>query len=373
MAHKNQNRDLWREARLRTQKESKPGFWANLLFKVQTVSLRGRPVVQSILPTAIAQRNDVVWFPDLNKYNPYSIKPYLDAGCKAIMGRIGGPASWTMDNWNYQLDATWKPLMEEADKYGVLGQVIGYWVHNAFEYRTLDAAGNTIQTNQIDRMTSGGYMPKALCLDHEISKCWLGTGAEFPLTAWNAIESLRVNAANIQKKFNKKTMPVYSAIWYMHQTAEYWDYHYNHFYNSNRPVDEGGVGITRPLMLAWYPGVKSTVYTSMTDVANDLVIPSSDQIGKYLYCGFQGNSWQFTDRLNIGGKTCDFNVSLDPSGTFFDVFGLAKPGVVPPTPDPIPDPIPTPDVDLTPILNRLTAIESDVDKIQGWILSGQNL
>lgn len=340
MSTKNAERDLWWEARQKNASQYKGmrNFLADSMFKIQTTSLRGRPVIQQMLPTALAQRSDVVWFPDLNLYRPYLLKTYFDAGCKAAMVRIGGPKIWQMDKWEYTIDPTFRTLMEEAAKLGVLGQIIGYWVHNPFEYRTIGDDGMTIQTRWIDKFTMGGYMPQSLCYDHEISKCWLGTGAEFPCTAVNEIESLRINTANTQNKFGKKMIDVYSAKWFMNQTADFWNYHYSHFSNVNRPPEQGGVGITRPLMMAWYGQTLTQVFTNVNDIAMALFNPTPEQIGNYLYCGFQANSWQFTDRLNIGGKTCDFNVSLDPSGTFFKTFGLIEPGTTP-TPDPDPDPV----------------------------------
>lgn len=334
-------RDLWWESRQRTRKGWK-GFrnlFGDSLFKIQTLSLRGRPTIESFLPTALAQRSDIVWFPDLNKYRPYSLKPYFDAGCKAAMVRIGGVGSWTMELWNYIIDSAFRAQMEEADRLGVLGQIIGYWVHNPFEYRTVDSNGLTIQTKWIDQFTAGGYMPKSLAFDHEIEKCWLSNGAEFHCTAVNEVESLRVNTINAQQKFNKPTIPVYSAKWFMNLTAQFWEYHYTHFANVNRPPEEGGIGITRPLMMAWYGQTLSKVYTNVGDVSTDLFNPTPEQIGNYLYCGFQANSWQFTDRLNINGKVTDFNISLDPSGDFYRYYGLTNPSV----PEPEPEPEPTGD------------------------------
>lgn len=357
------NRDLWWEARNETHKRSQQNKAQRLLmealFKLKTISFPGRSVQTYQVPTALVARDDVVWFPDLNKYRAgHDLQIYKDAGCKAIMLRIGGPGSWTDGAWNYTLDPSYYPYLEQVDKIGMIDQSIGYIVHNAFELTTINGAtGETIHTELLDEWTSAGRMTKAFCFDHEVYKAYRSTGVEFYVSDPNMAGNLGVNTDNAWKKF-RRTVSVYTATWVMKQRG-YWPYHETYFTNINKPVELGGVGVQRPLMEAWYPQntlFGSKTYNNVTEIDADLIDPTPAQISAYLYAGYKANSHQFTDRIKVAGapQGVDFNVSLEPSATFYYNFGLVAPGTTPPPPPP-PD---TGDPDLDELTQRVITLES---------------
>lgn len=367
MARNIYERDLWAEARARTRRGAYKGLRNTMqdsLFVLKTISFPGQPAREFNVPTAIAQAPNVVWFIDLNKYRAsYDLKVFIDAGVKAFMFRMGGPTRWVLGNWGYDIDKSFRPYMEQADKYGVLDQTIGYIVHNPFEsWEINNATGETIHTELVDEWTAGGYMPRAFCYDHEIHECYSSTGATITVTAHNLKNSLAVNTNNTYKKFKNRTVSIYSAKWFMNLRADYWLEHDTYFHNINKPESEGGAGTQRPLMMAWYGQNMSKQYQHMDAVATDLLRPSPEQVGKYLYCGYEANSWQFTDRLKVGTDTVgvDGNRSLDDIKTFYYNFGLIEPGSTPPPP-PDDDPPPTGDVEA-----RLAKVEAGLTRVETW-------
>src|SRR5512133_1831851 len=102
-------RDLWREARLKTRAKSQPGLLDRLK---KAVSFAGRPT--TTMMEALPTRSDAVWVIDLSKYEPRDLKPYIDAGVKAFMFRMGGPTKWLQGVWKYAIDATYRPNIEQA-------------------------------------------------------------------------------------------------------------------------------------------------------------------------------------------------------------------------------------------------------------------
>lgn len=367
-------RDLWQEARQKTAAPYKGmrNSIADLLFKLKTVSFPGAPTQTFHAPTAIAQRADVVWFPDLNKYRKRALLPYKEAGCKALVFRMGGPVRWVQGNWGYARDETYRPYIEEASQIGMIDQTIGYIVHNPFEgWTTNTATGETVHTELVDEWTSGGYMPRAFCYDHEISKCWTSTGIEINCTAPNLVTSLAENTLNTYKKF-KRTVSVYTAKWFANLTAGFWNEHNTYFYNINRPESLGGVGTQRPLWLAWYGQTMSKEYTSMDQVAADLFVPSPEQVGNLLYIGWQANAWQFSSTVKLQGDSIgvDMNISLDPFKLFYYNFGLVEPGTVtPPPPDPEEPPA---DSDISRRVATLEAQVSDISANVDALLGHQH-
>lgn len=364
-------RDLWWEARERTRRESekRPGLGDKIrdaLFKSVATSLPGRPVVYQMVPTALASRDDVVWFPDFNKYRIRRLKPYIDAGCQALMLRIGGPRQWVQHDYRYEIDATYRSYLEEADRLGMLDRVIGYIVHNPFEGWTVNGAtGETVHTELIDEWTSGGYMPKAFCYDHEVSTCWSSVGQKIIATAHNQVTSLAENTLNTYRKF-KRTVAVYSAKWFMNLTPEYWTWHDTYFSNINKPEAQGGAGVQRPLMLAWYIQ-QAQLFSNMAEVSQSLPVPTPEQVGKLLWVGYQAQSWQFTSTLQLRGAMpdgsddtvgVDMNVSLEPSATFYYNFGLTPDGQT----DPPPPPPPPVDPDLSAIMAALADIKLELQE-----------
>lgn len=365
MAEAMYERDLWWEAREATRQRSQQSEAGRLLmealFAMRTISLPGRPVKAYQVPTALAGREDVVWFPDFNKYRPgHDLKWYIDAGCKAFMFRIGGPGSWVDGAWNYTLDASYYAYLDQAHRYGVEKQTIGYIVHNAFELTTVNGAtGEMPHTELLDEWTSGGRMPQAFCYDHEVFTAFRSTGAEFYVSDTNMADNLARNTLNTWQKF-RRTVAIYSAVWVM-KSRGYWSRHDTYFTNINKPVEQGGEGAQRPLMLAWYPqnatfGEKT--YSGVGPLGQDLLNPTPAQISAYLWTGYQAQSWQFTDRVRLAGapQGVDFNISLEPSDRFYYNFGLVKPGTVEEPPDDPQDP-PSGDGDYEALASRVTALE----------------
>ncbi len=342
-------RDLWWEAR---QRNMNPGFkqkLKELLIKVTSLSLPGAgPVKRYWEMSALAARSDVVFMPDFNKYRKRRLKAYQDAGCKAFMGRIVGPIRWVQGNWGYAVDDFWYDFLNQAAALGVVDQTIGYIVHNPFESWSVNGAtGETIHTELVDEYTSGGYMPRAFMIDHEINTCWTSVGREIKITVPNLITSLAENSLNLWKKY-KRTVSAYSADWFMSQNG--WDEHYTYFTNMNKPESQGGEGTQRPLIMAWYGQNMTKQYSSMQQVGTDLFVPTPKQVSELLYCGYQANAWQFspTVRINTGNLDgsddtigVDMNISLDPAKMFFYNFGLIEPGATEPPPPPPPDEEPT--------------------------------
>lgn len=323
-------RDLWWEARQKSAKRYKGLVELSIAV---SVSLRGRATKRVFNPSAIAQRPDVVLMPDLNKYRIRDLKPYIDFGCKAFMFRMGGPGQWVDGDWKYTLDPTFRDYITQAYKYGVIDQTIGYIVHNPFEYWTENSVSHeTVHTQLVDEWTQGGFMPKAFCYDHEVGTCYRSTGAPVTVTVPNLITSLATNTDNTYKKF-KRTVSIYSANWFMRNFG--WTEHDTYFHNVNLPTTVGGPGTQRPLMEAWYSKILSKIYPDITTLYNEMTVPTPEQVGAYLYCGYQADSWQFTDRLKVGTDSIgvDCSISLGNPEQFYYTFGLVQPGVTPPVPD----------------------------------------
>lgn len=363
-----ETRDLWWEAREANHKygqQSEAGrLLMEALFAVKTVSLPGRAVQSYQAPTALAARSNVVWFCDLNKYRRgHDLKWYIDAGCKAFMFRIGGPGNWTEGAWNYQVDPSYYEYLNQAAKYGVMGQTIGYIVHNPFEVITVNGAtGETVHTELIDEWTGGGMMTQAFCYDHEVYKAYRSTGAELFCSDPNMAGHLAENTLNTYRKF-KRTVAIYSSVLGVMKQRGYWPYHDTYLTNINKPTSEGGEGAQRPLMLAWYPQnalFAEKTYAGMGYLGQDLLTPTPAQLSAYLWAGHQAQTWQFSDRVKVQGapQGVDFNISLEDADTFYYNFGLVKPGTTTPPPDTDPETPPTnTDPDYATLNTRLTAVE----------------
>jgi hypothetical protein len=352
-------RDLWYEARQRTADEGKSikSILTNSLFKASLVSIPGLPT-RAFFSLDAKAADEAVFVPDFNKYRKRDLKPYLDAGCKAFMFRIGGPFRWVDGNWGYQLDPTYREYMEQADKLGVLGQTIGYIVHNPFESWSINGStGETIHTELIDEWTAGGYLPAALMYDHEIDKCWRATGAEVYCTAPNLVTSLAENTLNTWKKYHRN-VSIYTANWFLRQ-KNYWTGHDVYFTNLNKPKTLGGEGTQRPLHMAWYGKELKGPYPTLAELQAEMLKPTPEQLGKLLYCGYRADLWQFTSAGRIGTDTIgvDMNVSLAAhASTFWETYGLKAPGtVVPPVEPPIEPPAPD-----DQILARLATAEAGI-------------
>ena len=315
--------DLWLEARQHT---------ARLAYKMR------EPQNSPFGATIALGRTDAAIMPDFNKYRQRSLLPYIDAGADAFMFRMGGPLQWVSGNWRYTMDPTWRPLMEEADRLGFLDRVIGYIVHNPFELYTVNGAtGETMHTELIDEWTSGGYMPRAFVYDHEVARCWQN-GVLIQCSPYNLVKSLEVNTQNTWEKYHR-TVGIYTARWFTDANARV--EHETYFYNINRPPVDGGVGLQRPLIFAWYGQDMAVTYTSLETAVADLFQPTDTQTKAYLALGSAGHAWQFTDRLKLEPDTIgvDASVSLGNKAQFLHDFGLfAAEPPVPPPPEPEPEP-----------------------------------
>jgi hypothetical protein len=350
-------RDLWYEARQRTADEGKSikSILTNSLFKASLVSIPGLPT-RAFFSLDAKAADEAVFVPDFNKYRERDLKPYIDAGCRAFMFRMGGPSRWVEGNWGYERDKTFWPYMEQADKYGVLDQTIGYIVHNPFESWSINGStGETMHTEMIDEWTAGGYLPAALMYDHEIDKCWRATGAEVYCTAPNLVTSLAENTLNTWNKYHRM-VSAYTANWFLKQ-KDYWNLHVTHFTNINKPETEGGPGTQRPLHLAWYGKELAGPYATVEEMEAGMLKLTPDYLSKYLWCGYRADLWQFTSAGRIGADKIgvDMNMSLAAhASTFFKTYGLKEPGaVVPPVEPPIEPPVAE-----DKILARLVSLES---------------
>lgn len=343
-------RDLWweaREANVRHSRQNKAQrLLMNALFVVKTLSLPGRPVKTFQVPSALAARSNIVYFPDLNKYRRgHNLRVYIDAGCRAFMFRIGGPGRWLDGDWDYQLDLSYYEYLDQAHKLGVIDQSIGYIVHNPFELVTINGAtGETVHTSLLDDWTSAGRMPKSWCYDHEVFKAFRSTGAEFYVSDTNMADYLAINTDNTYKKF-RRTVAVYSSVLGVMKQRGFWAKHETYFSNINKPVTEGGAGAQRPLMCAWYPQnalFAEKVYSGVGGLGQDLLIPNGAQVSAYLWAGHQAQSWQVSDRVRFDGapQGVDMNISLEDAATFYYNFGLTPPGSTTPPQDPPAEPGP---------------------------------
>lgn len=292
-------RDLWWEARQSHQPSQVMELARDVI-----QSLPGRPAKKVFAALSLGRENAALAI-DLNKYRPNrNLKAYQDAGVVIFILRIGGPGAWIEGDWRYQMDATYKPYLEQCDKIGVLDRTIGYIVHNPFEIWTQNGAtGETVHTELLDDWTSGGWMTKAFCYDHEVAECWRGA-TKITCTNVNLVKSLAENTLNTWKKFHRM-VGVYSARWFINSfgLAE----HITYFDNINKPESEGGAGKQRPAWWAWYPQTLSKVYANLQDSLADLLQPTADQTGKFLQCGSYSlaDLWQFTSCLKLAGAMLD--------------------------------------------------------------------
>lgn len=362
-------RDLWWEARQHTaelqDEVGKPG-----LFKMISMSLPGKPVVQSLAAANLGRANAALAI-DLNHYRPNrNLKAFRDAGVDIFILRIGGPTRWVDGNWGYKIDATYKPYLEQCDRIGVLGQTIGYIVHNPFESYTINGAtGETIHTELIDDWTSGGYMPQAFCYDHEVATAWRSTGAEIKATNYNLVKSLEVNTDNTYKKF-KRAVGIYTARWFTNANAP--SEHTIYFDNVNKPESAGGPGKQRPMWWAWYPPTENTTYTNLQNALEKLLVPTPDQIMKLLQQGSYSlaDLWQFTSALKLAGGMLDGSndtagvdgsVSLNSLTECLAAWGLKPIGTAPNEP-PV-EPLPTDwEEQAAALAGRLDLIEAALKK-----------
>lgn len=335
-------RDLWWEAR----NSHRPNRVIELARNVMQ-SLPGRPT-KAVFSALALGRESAALAVDLNKYRAdRSIQAMKDAGVDIFILRMGGPLQWAEGNWKYTLDPTYRPYLEQCDKAGVLDRTIGYIVHNPFEERSENGAtGETVHTELIDEWTSGGYMPKAFCYDHEVAKCWRGQ-TEITCTNYNLVKNLEVNTANTYKKFRRMVI-IYTARWFTNTYGP--TEHATYLDNVNKPESMGGAGKQRPLWWAWYPQTYTKTYTNLQDGLSDLLQPTPEQTNKFLQLGSYSlaDLWQFTDRLKLAGGMLDgkddtagvdASVSLAPLSEVLEALGLGgttepeEPPVEPPTGD----------------------------------------
>lgn len=355
------NRDLWYEAR----KSHQPNRVLELARNV-IQSLPGRPARQTFAALNLGRENAAIAV-DLNKYrDKRNIKAFIDMGVDIFILRIGGPGRWYDGDWQYTQDATYRPYLEQCDKYGVLNRTIGYIVHNPFESWSINGAtGETIHTELIDDWTSGGYMPQAFCYDHEVGKCWRGS-AEITVTNTNVVRSLAENTQNTWTKF-RRMVGIYTARWFLNTYGPV--EHQTYFDNINKPESAGGPGKQRPMWYAWYPSTFTKTYGNAQDALTDLLVPSGEQTGKFLQMGSYSlaDLWQFTDRLKLSGVMLDgsadttgvdASVSLGSLSEVCAAFGLGI--TTPPPPVDPPDP-PTGDYATRAELAALAANVAEIE------------
>lgn len=289
---------------------------------------------------------------DLNKYRPNkNLQQYIDAGVDLFYLRIGGPYQWVSGNWMYQEDITWRPYLEQLDLLGMRGKTLGYIIHNPFEDWRLV---NNVHVDLLNQWTSGGYMPGGFLLDHEISKCW-NAGVQVTCTPYNLVNSLSATLLAIYK-WAHKVCGVYTARWFIDSNGPV--EHTTYFDNINKPVSLGGPGEQIPTIFAWYPQnatFGSKTYTNLDESLNDLLVPTGDQVGRFLSVGSytQYKAWQYTDRLKLAEETAvDANVTAGTKEAFMRAFGLLDS----PTPPPV-EPPPS------------TSLETRVANLENWAKS----
>jgi hypothetical protein len=262
-------------------------------------------------------------------------------------------------DWRYTLDPTYRGYLEQLDRLGLLQRSAGYIVHNPFElYTPNGATGETIHTELIDDWTSGGYMPGMFFYDHEVATCWRGA-TKITCTPYNLVKSLTENTLNTYRKF-KRMVGIYSARWFINSNGP--QEHTTYFDNINRPE----TGTQRPLWWAWYPQTFSSEYGNLEDSLSDLLVPTSEQVAKFLQCGSYslGALWQFTAGLKLAGDATgvDASVSLVSKAELWSMLGLPADGA-PPAETPSASPSPSPSQpaeeepgDLAEVLARLSAL-----------------
>jgi hypothetical protein len=326
--------DFWWQARQKTAKMQSSLMARTVAFAA--VSFPRAPTRASFAVQMLGDRSLAVIMPDFNKYRVgRDLRVFVDAGADAFMFRMGGPLQWNTANFMYTMDPSWRPYMEAADRIGFLDKTIGYIVHNPFELFTINGAtGETVHTSLIDDWTTGGYMPRAFVYDHEVKTAWQG-GVQITATNYNLVRSLEVNTQNTWEKFRRR-VGIYSARWFINSSGKL--EHETYFYNVNRPASDGGVGIQRPLILAWYPQTFTSEYQSLEAATAQLLVPTASQTSSYLWSGVEASAWQFSDRVKLPGDATgvDMSISLVPRAEFFNQFGLLEDGSGPAEPPPPP-------------------------------------
>jgi len=325
----NRTADLWWEAR----NSHKPNGVAQSAKSV-IQSLPGRPTQTAFRTPALLGRNDPGLVVDLNKYRPgRDLKAYQDAGVDFFILRIGGPSKWVEGDYKYQEDVTYKPYLEQLDKLGLLGQSIGYIVHNPFEPLTVNSTtGKSIHTQLIDEWTSGGYMPQAFVYDHEVAECWRGN-TKITCTAPNLVNSLAFNTDNTWKIY-RRVVGIYTARWFINQYGL--TNHVAYLDNVNKSEASGGPGTQRPMWYAWYSQTWSKQYTDLDASLDELVEPTTTQTNNLLQCGSYSlyDLWQYTYTLKLAGDAIgvDASVTRGSKADFIAMFGLKPTGTTPPPP-----------------------------------------
>lgn len=345
----NMERDLWWEARQKTAAQGGPGL---SLFRTVSMSLPGAPVRAVSIAAANLGRDKAGLVIDLNKYRVgRDLNKYVDAGVDAFFLRIGGPGRWVSGDWAYTEDPTYRPYLEQLDRLEMIGKTVGYIVHNPFEDWHLV---NNVHVDLLNQWTSGGYMPAAFAIDHEVAECWQG-GAKITCTAYNLVKSLEAALSKTYAKF-RRSVSVYTARWFINGIG--FTEHTTFFDNANKPESAGGPGKQYPLWMAWYPQVFSKSYSNLETSLQELLTPTGDQSGKYLAIGSNSKAdlWQFTDRLKLTGDDTgvDASVTLGTIDEFMKAFGLSGS-----TTTPEPEPEPEPD----------TALEARVQALEDWVKS----
>lgn len=341
-------RDLWWEARQKTALMSQPAA-AAALFKTISRSLPGAPTKAVSIAAATLGRDKAGLIIDLNKYRAgKNLKEYVEVhGVDGFILRLGGPNRWVAGNWEYTEDPTYRPYLEEIDRLGMREKTVGYIIHNAFENWQTDYQYNT-HVDLVNQWTSGGYMPAALNVDHEVATCWMN-GKETTITAYNLVKSLEAALTGLYKKF-RKPVSVYTARWFMDKYGK--TEHETFFDNINKPESLGGPGKQYPLWAAWYPQSFKPL-ARMEDALQSLLVPTGDQRGKFLAIGSYtvADLWQFTSNLN----GVDANVTMGSLDDYWKAFGLNAATI--PTPEPDPDPDPVPSEELEALKARIATLE----------------
>jgi hypothetical protein len=329
--------DQWLEARRKTA-SVRPSV--RELIRLTTMSLPGAPTKQSFATLSLG-RGDSGIFVDLNKWRPgRDLQKFVDAGVDGFILRIGGPLQWAEGNWRYTEDPTFRPYMEAVNKIGMLNNTMGYVIHNPFEIWQQEY--NT-HVDLINQWTGGGYMPRALMLDHEVATCWRGA-TKITCVPSNLVNSLATTVDKMKKAF-KRVVGVYTANWFVSANAP--TEHTTYFDNINRPE----LGKTVKLWMAWYPQTFSVEYPDFQKAIETLLVPNGTQNAKYLNIGSHSSAelWQFTDRLKLPGDSTgvDVNVTMQSLDAFRAAFGLGQPA---------PEPEPDPKHDYAPEIQKLREV-----------------
>lgn len=352
--------DLWWEAR-QTTAAMRPPFKDQVTTLVR--SLPGRPAQVTMGALAIGREDNAI-VADLNLYRPnYNLQALIDRGVNRFILRMGGPRAWIEGDWRYQEDSTWRPYMTELDRLGVdVGrQVLGYYIHNAAEDWRLAGDLDT-HVQLINTWTSGGFMPAGFICDHEVAEFWRG-GTKITITNFNLVESLKAVTAKVYAKW-RKCSAIYSARWFMDRFGP--NEHTTYLNNVNRPPSAGGEGMQRPMWYAWVPqpALGNTVWSSAKDCVDQLLVPTGDQVGRFLNMGDWSlyGLWQYLfsfrtpEMVAANQPGIDLSISRGTLAEFDALFGLTS---VEPEPDPEDPPV----VDAE-LAARVAELETDVAELK---------